>query len=1066
MRKVYIGIQDKNIKNLVSSVHRRYPFKPFGWECVSVSTSYASYSLDEGFPCGTTSTLPGSGSLVAIFYCTMDRAIPTDTEQVIYASIKVKSSSSNPSGYPVVRFVGYTYENLKNFESTSYELSSIDGKSGTQLNDGNWHKFSSIVTNRNSDNVELLFGDMRCYIQLASGQGSAGNTITIKDAIVVNLTEIFGSGNEPTQAWCDEHIAFLDNIVPDGNMESSSWSGGNYSTTEKLFGTRSQYFPANSTTVQTISTPIMPVVGHKYYGRHYLKTDGNVTAADCRFEWFAGDGPGLNYVFGHNQGNYPNWTMESSIVTVDAVNGSSYICRSFDVNNTGAVWADGLMIVDLTEAFGSGNEPTKQWCDEHIPFFDDTYCLFDTDIEVQSKARKVKAIYTGVNNVARKVNTGYIGINSTARGFFGDVTNNWEWRKYEYEYVSQLDSEGNSGQPGAFYAGTTYSINQTTGMFEVECTTQITNNSSGATNAVGKYFVAVNGSYPSSSGTYSGQYLHLVTASNKPLLAALKITYSTYGLNFVTGEYTSVFNTNLNQYPLKGIQNGYYYVLQNEAAQLDISYSGSYVDEIVNMDDGWYRLLTFTESGNLQLEQTALVDIWACGAGAAGGSGNGNYGGAGAYARSLYSTPVKNLSITIPSSSSSQGKIFTDVIIKVPRCGYDPYDISSTASSTGSCTGGTGSGQRGSSRTNSTSAYNSKGMGDGNSKLPFNDHYFPYPFCDSGGGGRYKMSGTTDNRGGDGNTNGGNGNFRTSYFTQGNTPAILTDGSNMTGYGLGGGHYGGRGAEQSGNGVSATGYGSGGGGGYYYYSSDNTTSTTAGSGYQGVCFIRIPLLSESGYQEKSLPSGYTRLEYVESNGNQDVNTGVAMKKTLGVICTFSVTSLEQVSVNTARGSRCIFSSGHWSGTSTSDFFGLEQVTYRDSEGYSTYNFYTGKSQESDVFMAIVNNIYTASITPGSSPVLCTVNSFPNSTFETATYYSTTLNGDPTDAIHIFAESYNSYNKSKMKLYNFKIYDKQTLVRDMVPAQNSSNVAGLYDLVNDVFYTSISGTDLIAGPVVS
>lgn len=166
-----------------------------------------------------------------------------------------------------------------------------------------------------------------------------------------------------------QNLVTLINLIPDGDMESSSWTNGNYSTTEKKYGSRSQYFTSGTTRIMTKAMTILPIVNHKYYGRHYLKTNGSVNADDCRFEWYAGDGDGLNYVFGWNRGNYTDWTMESNIITVSAVNGSSYQCRSFMVNPTGELWVDGLMIVDLTAAFGSGNEPTKDWCDTNIPFF-------------------------------------------------------------------------------------------------------------------------------------------------------------------------------------------------------------------------------------------------------------------------------------------------------------------------------------------------------------------------------------------------------------------------------------------------------------------------------------------------------------------------------------------------------------------------------------------------------------------------------------------------------------------------------------------------------------------------
>lgn len=166
-----------------------------------------------------------------------------------------------------------------------------------------------------------------------------------------------------------QNLVTLTNLIPDGDMELSSWSGGVYDTTTKKYGSRSQHFTASGTHVQSISIPTLPIVGHKYYGRHYLKTNGNVTADDCRFEWYAGDGVGLNYVFGYNRGDHADWEMESAIKEVTAVNGSSYVCRSFTVNASSDVWADGLMIIDLTSAFGAGNEPTQEWCDAHIPFF-------------------------------------------------------------------------------------------------------------------------------------------------------------------------------------------------------------------------------------------------------------------------------------------------------------------------------------------------------------------------------------------------------------------------------------------------------------------------------------------------------------------------------------------------------------------------------------------------------------------------------------------------------------------------------------------------------------------------
>ena len=46
---------------------------------------------------------------------------------------------------------------------------------------------------------------------------------------------------------------------------------------------------------------------------------------------------------------------------------------------------DGLMLIDLTEAFGEGKEPTREWCDANIPFFKNTYCFSKDSDDVINK---------------------------------------------------------------------------------------------------------------------------------------------------------------------------------------------------------------------------------------------------------------------------------------------------------------------------------------------------------------------------------------------------------------------------------------------------------------------------------------------------------------------------------------------------------------------------------------------------------------------------------------------------------------------------------------------------------
>ena len=120
------------------------------------------------------------------------------------------------------------------------------------------------------------------------------------------------------------------------------------------------------------------------------------------------------------------------------------------------------------------------------------------------------------------------------------------------------------------------------------------------------------------------------------------------------------------------------------------------------------------------------------------------------------------------------------------------------------------------------------GTGDGISKYPFEDTGYSLwagkPHC-AGGGQGVEEHGRDGFTGGDGGTNGGNGYPRGS--NQVSNPSA----------GKGGSYGGGAGGSQ-GVGKDATYYGSGAGGGGYRYPG----GFYGGSGYQGIVYIRIPLI--------------------------------------------------------------------------------------------------------------------------------------------------------------------------------------------------------------------------------
>ena len=254
-------------------------------------------------------------------------------------------------------------------------------------------------------------------------------------------------------------------------------------------------------------------------------------------------------------------------------------------------------------------------------------------------------------------------------------------------------------------------------------------------------------------------------------------------------------------------------VLGIDVASLSINYTGAHTDYgMVTMSDGArYRLLAFTSSGTLSIEQPVNCEVCVVGGGANGATatnkGGGGDGGAGAY--------LKNQSVSAYNGGP--------VVVGARQGVSSIADVSVNAVSGKS--GGTGAGGK------------TGGIGDGISKYPFGDTGYSLwagkPHC-AGGGHGADDSGSNPSqghKGGDGGTNGSNG------YQWGNHLAANPRG------GVGGSYGGGTGGDYTtgGNGRNATYYGSGAGGGRKYLDRDyNVRCYDGGSGYQGIVYIRIP----------------------------------------------------------------------------------------------------------------------------------------------------------------------------------------------------------------------------------
>lgn len=256
-------------------------------------------------------------------------------------------------------------------------------------------------------------------------------------------------------------------------------------------------------------------------------------------------------------------------------------------------------------------------------------------------------------------------------------------------------------------------------------------------------------------------------------------------------------------------------VLGIDVAALSITYTGAHTDYgMVTMSDGArYRLLAFTSSGTLSIEQPVNCEVCVVGGGANGTKATDDQsgdGGAGAY--------LKNQSV----SAYNGGPVVVGA-----RQGISSIADVSVNKVSGK-NGGTGAG-----------GYTA-GTGDGISKYPFGDTGYSLwagkPHCAGGGQGVYEWKEGRNSYygydGGNGGTNGGNG--YQSGRNQVSNPSGGAGGS--YGGGAGGGHT-------TAIGGNATYYGSGGGGGKCAENSDgNQTLSNGGSGYQGIVYMRIPVI--------------------------------------------------------------------------------------------------------------------------------------------------------------------------------------------------------------------------------
>lgn len=188
-----------------------------------------------------------------------------------------------------------------------------------------------------------------------------------------------------------------------------------------------------------------------------------------------------------------------------------------------------------------------------------------------------------------------------------------------------------------------------------------------------------------------------------------------------------------------------------------------------------------------------------------------------------------------------------------------------------------------------------------------------------------------------------------------------------------------------------------------------------------------------------LPRTYTQVDYIESDGTQYINTEYQPNGNTKYDITLSLSDIDKqqyfISTQNSNNRSSIYMS----------------ATNKASAGYN------GKYFNSNTILLAQDTIYNFLLDKGKfyvNDVLA--NDFGDKEF-TISY-----------SVWIFARHYlnNTDYYASMKLYKCKILEFGEPVRDFVPCfRNSDNEVGLYDIVNDVFYTNQGTGKFTYGSVV-
>lgn len=347
------------MKNILN--RKRMAFFPIIVLLVIITGLYTTYAIDSG----TLEEPTGDYDV----YSTFNLANST-TKNVSVASGKTKVFDigiTNPYDDVVQYGVAYTLVNPTKLPNEVQILESWSSKNATVGTiEGNTNLSVSIMVINNS------LSDVNLSFSIVNGYKNGGELLTDKMLVTEkyemhDITLISGSGNSITGG------KVITNLLVNASFENEGWSTDDYvkySTEYKKYGNYSLELigDEDNNIKSSISTEKITLDNmHIYYGRaEVYRKDSQ--PGDFEIYW-----PTLENSFGNLEFDHvDSWKIYSFVKEINDFEIDNYQLKiNFDnKNNIYTVYYDGGMLLDLTSTFGEGNEPSKEWLDNNIGFFE------------------------------------------------------------------------------------------------------------------------------------------------------------------------------------------------------------------------------------------------------------------------------------------------------------------------------------------------------------------------------------------------------------------------------------------------------------------------------------------------------------------------------------------------------------------------------------------------------------------------------------------------------------------------------------------------------------------------